>query len=140
MIYNGDGFMKLLKIKKVFLLIFTMLAILNIFNSGVYAAVDSIDDIITGGDSFIDAASSNTSINTIDTSKMKNSSNLIYTVLLSLGIIAAVIIATVLGIQYMLAGAESKAKIKESMIPFVIGCIILFSAFAIWKAVVLALK
>lgn len=132
--------MKLLKIKKVFLLIFTMLAILNIFNSGVYAAVDSIDDIITGGDSFIDAASSNTSINTIDTSKMKNSSNLIYTVLLSLGIIAAVIIATVLGIQYMLAGAESKAKIKESMIPFVIGCIILFSAFAIWKAVVLALK
>lgn len=132
--------MKLLKIKNVFLLIFTMLAILNIFDSRVNAAVDSIDDVISGGDSFIDAASSNTSINTIDTSKMKNSSNLIYTVLLSLGIIAAVIIATVLGIQYMLAGAESKAKIKESMIPFVIGCIILFSAFAIWKAVVLALK
>ena len=40
----------------------------------------------------------------------------------------------------MLAGAESKAQIKQSMIPFVIGCIVVFSAFGIWKAVVLAFK
>ena len=71
---------------------------------------------------------------------MKGVSNMVYNVLLSLGIGIAVIIATVLGVQYMLAGAEGKAEIKKSMIPFLIGCVVVFSAFAIWKAVVLALR
>ena len=65
---------------------------------------------------------------------------MVYNVLLSLGIGIAVIIATVLGVQYILAGAEGKAEIKKSMIPFLIGCVVVFSAFAIWKAVVYALS
>lgn len=116
-----------------------IILILNIFNIKIYAATGSIDDVISGGDSFIESASSS-GVKTLDTNKMKESSNIIYNVLLSLGVIAAVIIATILGVQYMLAGAESKAQIKQSMIPFIIGCIVVFSAFGIWKAVVLALK
>lgn len=115
-----------------------IILILNIFNIKIYAATESIDDVISGGDSFIEAASS--SGTTLDTDKMKESSNMIYNVLLSIGVIAAVIVATILGVQYMLAGAESKAQIKQSMIPFIIGCIVVFSAFGIWKAVVLAFK
>lgn len=126
--------------KYVFLkIIFLILILLNIISVKNYAVTNSIDDVISGGDSFIKSA--NTSgVQTIDTEKMKDSSNIIYNMLLSLGIIAAVIIAIILGVQYMLAGAESKAQIKQSMMPFIVGCIIIFSAFGIWKAVVLALK
>ena len=30
-----------------------------------------------------------------------------------------------------------QTKVKESMIPFIIGCVVVFGAFGIWKAVVL---
>lgn len=127
--------MKVLKFKSLIALFFIIGVFLNTFQLKTYA-VESLDDIINGGDDFIISADSEN----IDEDKMKATSDTVYTVLFSLGIIAAVIIATILGVQYILAGADSKAKIKESMIPFVIGCIVLFSAFAIWKAVVLALK
>ena len=40
----------------------------------------------------------------------------------------------------MLASAEDKAQIKESMIPFIVGTIVLFSASAIWKIVLNLMK
>lgn len=33
----------------------------------------------------------------------------------------------------MLGSIEEKANIKESLIPFVIGCIVVFGAFGIWR-------
>ena len=37
----------------------------------------------------------------------------------------------------MMASAEDKAKIKEAMIPYVIGCIVIYGAFFIWKVVIM---
>ena len=58
-----------------------IILILNIFNIKIYAATGSIDDVISGGDSFIESASSS-GVKTLDTNKMKESSNIIYNVLL----------------------------------------------------------
>ena len=33
----------------------------------------------------------------------------------------------------MLSEAEGQAKVKEMLIPFVIGCIVVFGGFGIWK-------
>ena len=33
----------------------------------------------------------------------------------------------------MIGSAEEKAQIKDALIPFVIGCIVIFGAFGIWK-------
>ena len=60
-------------------------------------------------------------------------SGYLYNILLSLGIVIAVIIATILGVQFMLSEAEGQAKVKEMLIPFVIGCIVVFGGFGIWK-------
>ena len=38
-----------------------------------------------------------------------------------------------MGINFMVQSVEDKAKIKESMIPWVIGIIISFGAFGIWQ-------
>lgn len=52
------------------------------------------------------------------------------------GIIIAVLVGAVLGIKIMVASVEEQAKIKELMVPYIVGCIVIFSAFTIWKIVV----
>ena len=41
----------------------------------------------------------------------------------------------VLGIKYMMADANSKGKLKEKLIGVVIGGVVIFGAFEIWKIV-----
>lgn len=101
-------------------------------------AADSLGNIISAGDSFI--ATGTEAEKKLKTTDMKNFSDTIYNVLLTLGIIVAVVFAIILGIQYMMAATEDKAQIKEAMIPFIVGCIIVFGAFAIWKALVTILS
>lgn len=46
------------------------------------------------------------------------------------------IVGTILGIQFMVASAEDKAKVKEAIVPYVVGCIVIFGAFTIWGTAV----
>ena len=57
----------------------------------------------------------------------------IFNVLFTSGIAISVIVGGILGITFMLASAEDKAKIKEMLIPYVIGCVVVFGAWGIWK-------
>ncbi len=123
-------------LKKLFIILFIILFFIIKYTP--ISLCSELDEIISGGDSFIDASS--TESVKLSTSGIKNVSDSIYNILLGLGIILAVIYATILGVQYITAAAEDKAQIKESMIPFIIGCIVVFGAFAIWKAVILAFK
>lgn len=41
-----------------------------------------------------------------------------------------------MGINFVMGGIEEKSEIKAMLIPYIIGCIVVFGAFAIWKAVV----
>ena len=112
---------------KKLLVILVVLMLLFSINSKVFA----MDKVISGGKSFLDEADSSKA--NIDEQKLHNLSDTLSTILLSVGIVIAVIIATVLGIQFMMSGAEGQAKVKEMLVPFVIGCIVVFGAFGIWK-------
>ena len=125
--------MKKIYIKRI-VIILIVLFIIGLNVEGF--AADDIDGVISGGKSFVSEANSDK----IDTTKMQNTSNMIYNTLLTIAIAVAVIYASVLGTKFMMASAEGKAELKESLMPFVIGCIVVFSAFAIWKAMVLFLK
>jgi hypothetical protein len=59
--------------------------------------------------------------------------NDLYNVVFPLGVVTTVIVGVVLGIKFMAASAEDKAKVKESMIPYVVGCVVIYGAFGIWK-------
>ena len=50
--------------------------------------------------------------------------------------VIAVIVGIILGIKYMMASSEDKAQIKETLIPYVVSCVIMFGAFTIWKIVI----
>ena len=52
------------------------------------------------------------------------------------GVVVAVIILLVLGIKYMMGSASEKAEYKKTMIPYLVGAILIFGASAITKVVV----
>ena len=88
-----------------------------------------------GGDSFIEAGKNETAAS-INYVVLKNASIMIYNILLIIGMAVAVVIGTVLGVKFLIGSMEEKAQIKEALIPFVIGCVVVFGAFGIWKAVI----
>lgn len=38
--------------------------------------------------------------------------------------------------QFITGSIEGKAKIKEALVPYIIGCIVVFGAFFIWRTLV----
>lgn len=116
--------------------IFIVLILINIFfiNTNVVRA-DGMKNVIDGGDSFIAAGKGVD--DTLDQSKMKETSSIIYNTLVLIGMAVAIIISAVLGIKFMIGSVEEKAQIKEALVPFVIGCIVIFGAFGIWKIAII---
>ncbi len=99
----------------------------------------SFSEIIGGGSNFIESGVKDQNV-AIDEDDLKEMSDLLYNTLLVLAIIIAVIIGMVIGIKFMMAGATEKAKLKETIIPYIAGCIVIFGAFLIWKLVVTILR
>ena len=79
-------------------------------------------------------------INGRDTTTNVNSigtiGNSIATIIRNVGIVLAVVILMVLGIKYMMGSAEEKAEYKKTMIPYLVGAVLLFAASAIAGMVV----
>lgn len=102
----------------------------------VYAA-DSLDEIMSGADTFIEKGKDK---QTVDPKLLSSTSDMVFNTLLAIAIIIAVIVGMIIGIQFMVAGVEEKAKIKETLLPYVISCIVVFGAFGIWKIAVTILS
>lgn len=92
-----------------------------------------LSNVFSGGDSFILAGKNGDA--KIDNDKLKSASSDIYNILLVIGICVAVIIISVLGVKFMIGSVEEKAQVKEALIPFIIGCVVVFGSFGIWKIV-----
>lgn len=65
-----------------------------------------------------------------------NIGNQIIGIITTVGVVVAVIILLVLGIKYMMGSASEKAEYKKTMIPYLVGAILIFGASAITKVVV----
>ena len=120
--------------RKVFLIL--IIFILMICSTHIVQAT-TISNIIQGADGFISKGSS---ADVLSTDKLKDASDMIYNILLILGTIIAVIVGAVLGIQFITGSVEQKAKVKDSLIPFIVGCVAIFGAFGIWKLVIEILR
>ncbi len=104
-----------------------------IFTPKSEAAI-SLGNIFETGDQFLEDGK-NQDIN-IDTKDVQDEVSSIYNILLILGTALTVIIGAILGITFMVSSVEEQAKIKELLVPYVIGCVVIFGAFGIWKLVV----
>ena len=54
--------------------------------------------------------------------------NQIIGIITTVGVVVAVVILLVLGIKYMMGSAEEKAEYKKTMIPYIIGAVLIFAA------------
>ena len=120
-----------MKIKSIIILLIICL----ILSSNVFA----LSDIFTQADNFISTGKGHTN-ETMDTTTLKNASDDIYNALLGAGVGIAVIVGAIFGIQFMTAGIDAKVKVKESLVAYVISCIVLFGTFGIWKLIVTILS
>lgn len=109
------------KTMKILTTIATILLIVSMGASIVCAATD------IGGVS-IDPRTENTG----DITKVGNK---IMGILQVVGVLIAVIILMVLGIKYMMGSAEEKAEYKKTMIPYIVGAILIFAAATIANAI-----
>ena len=61
--------------------------------------------------------------------------NQIMGILQVVGILIAVIVLMILGIKYMMGSAEEKAEYKKTMIPYIVGAVLIFAATTIANAI-----
>ncbi len=110
----------------------------TIVNAGIW------DDVFKQGENFIQQGSKkeidlpNNEIgheNVIDPGAVRSASTRIFHSLIGIGVVLTVIIGAILGIKFMVSSVEEKAKVKEVMIPYVCGCVVIYGAFIIWKIV-----
>ena len=72
---------------------------------------------------------------TADTSKVVNLGATIVTIMQTIGIVVAVVVLLVLGIKYMMGSAEEKAEYKKTMIPYLVGAVLIFASTTIVNVV-----
>ena len=111
-----------------------------------YVQADSLwDTIFNAGDDFLSQGRQNaqsqtqsTTLGDGSTAEVNTRGNwqIVYNVLFALGIALSVIIGAILGIRLMFGSIEQQVKAKEILIPYVLGCFVIFGSFGLWKLAV----
>lgn len=113
-----------------------ILSIILLINMPIYSnATSTLEDILTAGKSFLNIEDSENSnpIATPSEDELQDLSNRVSGVLLTIALIVTLISGVIMGINFTIQSVEDKAKIKESMVPWIIGIIISFGAYGIWR-------
>lgn len=114
--------------KKIYVLLIISLLIVSICNN-VWAFTG--EEIVSKASTFAGGGTQQ-----ITTASMTTFSNSISGILLGIGMIIIFVVGTLLGIKYMTGTAEGKAKVMDSLVPFVIGVVVIFGAYTIWTIAV----
>ena len=77
----------------------------------------------------------NLSVNYSGTGGIQTIGEKIMGIIQTAGVVIAVIVLMVLGIKYMMGSAEEKAEYKKTMIPYIVGAILIFAATTIANVV-----
>ena len=136
-----------MKVKNFFIKILTVFSIFQILIFPVCftpkAEALNWDNLIGMADGWIKRGRDN--INSGDgprvaQSDIKKANDTLFLTLYAIAAVISVIIGGILGIQFMIASAEDKAKIKEALLPYIIGCIVAFGSIGIWRIIISVLN
>ena len=79
-------------------------------------------------------------VNYVQDQALKDFSQSLYSILLGIGIVISVVVGVLLGIKIMLSPIGERVEAKKLLVPYVVGCVVVFGAFGIWKLVVTILQ
>ena len=105
---------KAMKIVSIILMVFILVAC----SGPVFAEVSSTPSDFTGEDPE-------------GLENVQSLGNQIIGIITTIGIIISVLVLVILGIKYMIGSASEKAEYKKTMIPYLIGAILIFAASSI---------
>ena len=74
----------------------------------------------------------NGNVQTNDLTKVGNN---IVTIINVVGIVIAVIILLIIGIKYMMGSASEKAEYKKTMIPYIVGAVLIFAGTSLVRVI-----
>lgn len=103
------------KLTKVLSVVMITIMMVSCFSS-VFAAVSSNPEDWTGDEGNIKAT------------EVKSFMNSIINIVSLVGSAVAIIALIILGIKYMMGSAEEKAEYKKTLLPYVIGAVLIFAA------------
>lgn len=122
-------------LNRAIVMLILMLILFTVFaNQVVYAS--ELDKIINDAEDWV----SNSNNDIINKQGLKEFSDTLYNSLLLIGMVIAVIVGTIIGIKFMISSVEEKAKIKEILVVYFVGCFVLVGAFSIWKIIIFIMR
>lgn len=122
-----------MKIKH-FLIVFLVIFLFQIIAFPSLSKAEDIGTAFKEGDEWIKEGKVQ-----IEQEKLRKAQSFLFNSLLAVGTAVTVVVGGYLGIKFMMASAEEKADIKQTLIPYVVGSVVIFSAFIIWKIVITVL-
>ena len=111
----------LINIMAIFIILFNLF-IPNAYAGPLQGIVDNAQNFVNNGEN---------GGNVINNEALKEGSNTLYNVVI--GIAVAFIWGIVLGIQFITGSLGEKADVKKNLIVYLVGCVIIFGAFGIWR-------
>ena len=124
------------KIIKVFLVLVMCLTLL--IPNYVFAKPEETGTGVSGASTSSSSSDFNPSMinpSSSNSGELNNIGGKVVGTIQAIGIVISVVVIIVLGIKYMLGSVEEKAQYKKSMLPYLIGAILTFSAVTIANVV-----
>lgn len=98
-------------------------------------SASSLDDMMSDADGFVKEG-----VVQYEEEALQNFSSTLFNIFSIVGAAVAVIIGIIIGIKYMIGSVEEKAEYKKMLVPYIVGCVVVFGAFGIWKLIVVMLE
>ena len=71
----------------------------------------------------------------VETNSLTTVGNNVVTIITVVGIVIAVIILLIIGIKYMIGSASEKAEYKKTMIPYIVGAVLIFAGTSLVRVI-----
>lgn len=94
--------------------------------AGTVYAKPNIDTVING----VENGGQN-----VNGTAIQNIGGNVVTIVQVVGIVIAIVILLVIGIKYMIGSAEEKAEYKKTMIPYIVGAVLIFAGTSIVRVI-----
>ena len=125
--------MKYTKVRKITKILILAILILTLLGTFTQAFGFSLDDIFKQGQGFIEKGSKNEAISTSDAI---NTFLPVGVTLVGIATIVLVVVGLIMGVKYMIAGANEKAQLKEKLIYYIISVVLVYGAAGIFAIVI----
>ena len=120
--------------KKLKVLLIVIIMLFLILPVSVKASDRDLGDVFQVGEDFI-SEGSETDLNMVDDETVA-SINDIGRFLTAVGLVILVCATLIMGIKYMMATPNDKAKLKKQLIGLLIASLVIFFSYTIWSAIV----